>query len=809
MKTRWSTLVGILLTLSTNAADESAEHRAEQLLREGDALQALHVLSEETLDKTTTPERAFWMGRILLELKRPRAAANYLRQVPKQHKLFPFAARGLLYCAQICPELDLTTIASELSQSRDEQIATLAFACLVEQQLRYSSTTDLSDYEQLREKAKQMPELQPLVKLLSVHALRHEGNYSEGIERARLLENDPELSLIMRQRVRLALAELYYDKEKATPQTEDNSDGAEMEEEDIGKGEETLLQFITANADSALLDEAFRRLHEHGSVEESEYTREKLREWMEDTTHPDRAALAILAMMRRNHALGIDTSSLANLAAAELPGNPTTRLILQEHIRYLLANGLTQQTLPYHALLSSITDHEEEDARVLFLKAHSTEQGPAYAAETFLLAADEADEALLTPSIVNALICAMVAKDTELSEQILSGSTDRPTRCALMLAHARLLPPEQKERALAELKEVLTLSPTDEQSTDVLLTEVGLTIRDDPDAALARLLSYGREQRAKWTDEQELHYAALVEKAADLSSEAEGNRAEIFLKRIYKETASLKRKEAIALHLADRHAQQGEHALARDILLDLSRHQTPGEDKAATLLYAGRECERCGTLPSLEHAVRLFADCVRQDSSLSAVASIEQASVLARINRMDEAFVLLSGLDATNLPADQQASYYSVLADSLSYTTTAEALQHAIETCERIFTIPELPHVWLMRARLQHAALCTRAARDEVALQDYLSVMNDEKHAEGAADPTCRFMYYYAGAGAVYKLLQMEKHEQAADLAEKVSNWASSVSSPETSDIQRAAAFERWARSIRQMHYLPAQLSSI
>lgn len=801
-------ITALLLSGFLCAAYGDTVYEAEQLLRKGEPLQALRVLSTSEPASAQSPEYAFWMGRILLELKRPREASVYLRTVSPQHALFPYAARGLLYCAQLCPELDMAAIAGELSQCKDEQVASLALACLVEQQLRYSSVSDLTDFDRLRAKAEQDPELQPLVKLLGIHALRHEGNFNEGIERARVLENDSTLSATMRQRVRLALAELYYDKEETNPQPENEIPGAEETEEDVGKGEETLLQFISANADSPLLEEAFRRLHAHGSIEKSEYTREKLQEWMEDTSHPHRAALAILAMMRLHHAQGRDTSSLANLAAAELPGEPATRAILQEHIRYLLAHGDVSQTLPYHALLNSLNGGEHDDARELFLKAQSTELGDSYAAETFLRSAETADESLRTPALVNALICAMNAGNSQLCEQLLNTPMEQRSRRAVLLAHAQLLPPSQRERALRELQEVLNLQASDEQRTDVMLTEMGLTMKDDPSAAIKKLLRCTKEERAKWTDEQELHYAALVELAADLLPDGEQADADSLLRRLYEEASTPARKEAIALHLADRLSLHGKHALARDILLELSLLQPPGEKKATSLLYAGRECERCGTLPSLQHASRLFADCVRQDSSLSAVATIERASVLSRINRMGEAFSLLAGLDVAHLPAEQQAAYYSVLVDSLSYSSEKDALTRAISACENIFSIPQLPHVWLTRARLQHAALCTRASRNDTALQDYLDVMNDENHAGGTASETCRFMYYYAGAGAVYRLLQMENYSEAADLAEKVSRWAAAAVPNQPSDKRREDAFMRWARVIRQIHYLPADLTA-
>lgn len=773
---------------------------AEAALRRGDPAQALRELQSPG-PELPAAEAAYWRGQALARLGRLEDAAESFHRVPQDHVLYPYAARGILYCAWRSPAINFVEVCAPLTAAAHPEVAQLALAALAEHQLRYTKLGDATSLTSLAaDQGVENAEMEALVKLLKVHTYRREGDYDGGIEYARSLEQeDSGLSLLMRQRVRLELAELYYDKEAAAPAPQADA----PEDTDDGKGEETLLQFITAQPDSPLLEEAFARLERHNALPGSEYTNEKLAEWAEDTTHPRRAALALYYQHREQSNIAV-AASIANRASSALPGEPATRVILLEQVRRLVAEGKDDEAKLYLPLLSSVPHTEGDDARLLFLQAMMQRQHPLRAMELFMQSAEVADGALFTPALVNALICAYRCGDTRTEQALMEMPVSPRTHRALLLAHAGLLLPKQAAQAQAELQQVKQLHPTPAQATDAYLDEVWLALASAPEKARELLLACTPEHRRNWSCAQVLRYAALLEQVEMALKLPDAGMAQ--LECLYAETTPLPLKEALGLHLADRYTQAGHFDRALKLLEDLAALQSTGEAKAATLLYAGYVSAQLGSLTALEHAVRLYAESARQGSALTPIATIEQASLLVRINRTDEAFELLERLEQRhpNLSPECRAHVLTVRADAYGQNMTAESLAAALHACERIITLPKISPRWYARARLQHASLCTRAHRHEDALADYREVMQQERAAANPADEHSCFFFYYAAAGAVYQLTLLERYAEAAAMAEDVANWPGSRENPPARRGPKAEAFSSWAQSIRQTHYLPA-----
>lgn len=782
-----------LLALSGKAAPDDAENA----LREGRPAEALRLLQDPACELPPA-EAAFWQGEALIRLGRPEDAAEAFHRVPATHPLYPYAARGILYCARTSPLIHFVEACAPLTVCADTPTAQLALALLAEYQLRYTKQGDSSALVQLERIAEEQPEYAPLVKLLGIHTRRREGDFDGGIDYARTLEQDAELSPIMRQRVRLALAELYYAKEKAHPETASE----DAEEADEGKGEETLLQFITANPDSPLLEEAFRRLQHHGALAESEYTRERLVEWGEDTMHPKRAALALYYLHGEQHH-NSEAAATANRAASNLPGEPTTQRVLLEHIRRLFAQNKLEEARLYLSLLDTLPG-AENSAYTLFFKALGLQHAPSEALPLYLSCAEAADSTLHTPALLNALICAVRAGDAATTQALLEAPESERTKRALLLCHAGLILQQQPTQARRELDQVKQMHPTPSQLTDIMLDEALLDLREHPDAMPESLQACHAEQRKSWSPEQVLRYAALME----LAENARGMQNSSTLAQLYAENDSLLVRVPLARHMADRLSQANKHREALKLLLDLAQQQPTGESKAATLLYAGHEASKQGNLAALEHAVRLYAESARQGSALTPLATIEQAAVLVRINRASEALELLQRLENSprELSPDERAFILTVQADAHGPDRTPEGAAAAIDTCRKIEQIEGLSRAWLTRSRLQHAALCARIHHYGEALADYRAVMQSERAYANPADERSCFLFYYAGAGAVYQLLQMEQYSEAAALAEEVAIWPGTTAMPPEEKGPKSEAFSRWAHSIRQTHYLPASV---
>lgn len=778
--------------------------QAELLVRQEKPAEALRLLSQAQPDMTQA-EINFWKARALVQLGQLREALPLFQSIPAEHELYPYAARGILYCAWHDTQSSFTDAVEPLLASPDRAVAELALAAIAEDSLRYKpEQKDTGIYEKLYELSQQNPKFQPIAKLLKVDVLRKKGEYDEGIAYARTLEQDATLTPLMKQRVRLALAELYYDKEKEplTPRADQES-----EQTDEGKGEETLLQFITANPDSPLLAEAFRRLYRHGALANSEYALSKLQEWAEDTLQPKRAALAIFSLQQHDEAREVDSAPLTNKASSELPGEARSVIILQEHLRRLLENEKHEEAELYLTLLNALPTKEAPSVRSVFLQAGSSKKSPREALEMFRYCVENADSEMLAPAQANMLISAMKAGDTATAGALLSASDTPPhVRLALLLAHASMILTDDPQRAQQELKEALTLSPDPVQKADAQLKLIQL--EKDPQQAINTLLAMHWKERELWTTEQELHYAGLVEKAADMLSDTqpENPSAESLLQRLYEESSTLPRKEHLALHLAERFSRRNQHTQALELLLDLAQQQPTGERKAATLLYAGQEAARQGSLPALLHAIELYAEAARQGSGLTTQAILGQATLLVRINRSAEAMELLTPLrhPSATLTPHEKAYLLSVLANAMWLEGTPESSKAAIDTCAEIRHIPNLPQIWRTRALLQHAGLCTRMHKHEQALADYLQALRTEQSTADAGDAHSCFLLYYAGAGAVHQLLQLERYGEAAALAEKLAAWPGTPEEPAATPSAKSAEFARWAQDIRQMNYLPS-----
>ncbi len=752
------------------------------------------------------------MGRALLALGRYREAISRFREVPENHALFPYAARGMLFSAKYSPELNFNSVTNELANSSNEQVKRLARLILAQQKIFTAQTIRdaTAAYAELKDAAQESEEMLPTVKLVGVYMRTLSGNYAAGITYARELENDTSLNTTARHLLRIMLAELYYEKEKLEQESpaETQQGQPESEDEDIpadayGMGEETLLQFITAHPESPVLREAFSHLRAHDAVDHSAYTRNKLADWVKNTAHPRRAAYALLALMESDETCGGDTSAYANRAVFDLPGEPLSRLIVYEHIRYLLSEGKTERIASYIDVLDNML-RDTTDAYTFYLRAMLAENTPEHAAVLFERSAVDGSDALRPPALANALICYARASNSQAIERLLRDETDPATRQVLLLTHAELLPAEQAEECLRELREAQQLAPETARSTRAKLYVLRALLPGNPNLVLDELSAFSQKQRAHWSDEDVLLYAALLEHAADFVEPKDRQRAADLLRKLYDETTALSLKLTLGFHLAERLSGDGHHTEAGALLLHLARTQLAGQDKELALFYVAKECAACGTLPSLQHAVRLFAECASMGGALAPAATIVQAEILTRINRCHHALELLEPMQQDSLSPELRAHRLTVLADAYALSPLGADLQRALSTCADILDIPRLPHNWAIRARLQHAILATRAGLVDVAFSDYMDVLRVHDEGEVPLSKSCVALYYFAGAGAVYCQLCMDRYQEAVELCDHIAQWHGSSDSISPCDESKAAAFTNWAGNIRRTHFLPS-----
>ncbi len=781
--------------------------RAEALLRDGKPAEALSALPEADM----SPAAQFWRGRALVELGRLEEAARALESVPPGHELFPYAGRALIYCAWQSPALDFPALVAPLAESSDLQLSRIAVAALAEYELRRAQASAPGAYHEFELLADSDPRWGTACRLMEIEHLRQQERFDEALELCRRLEADKGLPTIAHQRARLALAEVYYAMEAAQPAPEPAETGAfsfpgaaaDEPESAEGKGEETLLQFISSQPDSPLLEEAFRRLAHHGAFARSEYARSKLAEWIDEPEKARRAALALRVRQQLLHSgqpHGHLDASCANLASSLLPREPMTAQILREQARRLIARGKGDEARLYLRMLQG------QDARSLFYEGSLLAAEKADALPTFLRSAELAGEDMQGVALGNALLSALVAGDSRTEARLMAAPQPASVRCTLLGLRSAFYMPTDAARARQDLEEWLALSPVDNPPADAVMDLAILDMAAAPQQSLERLQALFARPHAAWDEKRELRLCSLlVEAARRAAPNGCGAQAALDMARRLSRKAS---RPAVRTRLTLKHASMlsvmRRHRAALDVLLAFIAAHPRDPEAAHALLMAGHEARYIGSFDSLKRALGLYARCGATASPYARRARLHQAAILARINRRPEARALLEAelRHADPLSPEDKALALCGLADAWSLEGTDAGLDEAIAIIGRLLDSGEATDSWLFRLRMQHAILCSRRGLHEEALADYLAELERMPSLSAIPSEADWFCLYFAGGGAVFQYMRLGRYAEAAALADRIATW-------NAGDADRfgvispgplAGKFAEWAASIRQVH---------
>lgn len=805
----------LLLYLLAGISAVADTQRASTLLREGrpaDALDALHGDSSAEAD--------YWRGRALIDLGRLQEAAVALHHVPAEHSLYPYAAKGLLYCAWKSNSVDFAVIATPMVTSNNKEIATLATAALAEYWLRQPRSQDNSALERLRQLVQTQPELHPLLRLLEIDNLRLRGEFDKAIEQCRLLENDRALPLIMRQRARLSLSEVYYAKEAAETTSTDNDkpphgisglpiigedDDQTVTGYDDGKGEETLLHFISSHPESALLEEAFRRLHERDAFKTSEYAGRKLREWMAEPLKSRRASIALLIQQHLQTPEASFESPLdvscANTAAATCPHEPATRTVLLEQTRWFLEREQTHEALLYLGMI------QREDVFKQFYETQLHSPAAISTARSYLQCAREAPEALRTAALTNALICSLIAGDEATQEAVINmQDISEELHYSLLLTRVAYWLDKDPAKAQADIELLKTQqAPNKQLQADLDMDQAYLHLRHNP-VSTRELLDKSNIESVltELTEERQLRFFALHEEAIKRLAGTDENSAISkeaidMIQQAARKVRSPKVLAVLTLHLASLQSAQELHVQALHTINTFLR-KYPKSDYAERARYmAARESEFIGTLESLRHAASLYSTCAERSDELAIKAGIRHAAVLLRLGDHEESEHILVRImrKYPDMRAEDKSLANAVLANNKALLGTAEGRNEAIEIVGRTLNDTSLPDWWRYRVLLHHATLCARDGRYEAALRDYEEVLS-MKPAMGETPTKADWhILYSAGSGAIMQLLYLKRYSEAADKADFIAEW-----NKEKAELSKRKQFSNWAQYIRQTNFV-------
>lgn len=760
---------------------------AEHAMRQGNPGAALQALQ----DAPPCSESHYWKGRALAEMQRYDEAVIELAKVESQHALYPYAARTLMFCARRsqAPAKHLAMLTS----SPDPEIALLAKALLAEHLIHAGNSVSLTD---LQPEAKAKQETKGAILLLEAEQLRRSGHFDSAIAKCREAE---QVALpLQREYSRLLLAEIHYDKEAANGNAE-------------GKGEETLLKFISSYPDSVLLPEAFRRLEMHNAFSTSKYAMRKLEEWAKDGSKVYRSLLAnaIIQRIAFNSRGQEDAGEIAADRALATTSDylPITVHINNEHARYLISCG----KLADAATSLARVPENKQDAYSFFFRAQTLPPTDPAATELYLKSARCAPLPLQEVALSNAMYCAHVCENTEVEESLLNADVPLASKRAVLLTHAGLNLRKKPQVSRRELEEVLNMQPTPQQKVEVDLQLSQLDIDEgQASTALARLSVYTHEERTYWPNEQVMRYYGLFLHA--LESEQQAGHVtqahEAFLLEALKLTKREDVRIAITLKLAKIYTEEGKHPIALRMLEDLAAKTQDKEIKALALLLAGRASTQCMTYESVSKGAELFEAASQIESPYRLRAAILNAAVLFRINKEQEASLRINRIIAEieqarestqgNTHLSQEYAFaLTVKADIAAIPGTEAAIQEALAINEKIIALPGLTEEWKMRSYLQQAILFTRINRSEDALYYYNLIIKSLPTIAKQCGEDHAFILTFAGTGAIACHLKMNNLAAAAELASAVYNHPIAMKYP-----ARMEVFREWSHRIRKEHNL-------
>ena len=781
-----------------------------------------------------TVRTAYTLGHRLAEEGHYAQAAAELRKVPQGDELHPYAARALLYSAWHSGLAQLFVETAEaLLDCPDEEVARLAAASLAEYQLCVLEEADSTGMAALHKIAAKDASLQPTIALLEAQQMLLRGQLDAADAACRQIDANRDFPLEVRHRARLILADVLYAREEqaktadateqpaekpqakpAAPATDDDDDAPAADEPETlqtleGKGEETLLAFITTNPDSPLLGEAFRRLKAHHAFQTSEYARARLNDWINDPErHPRRATLSLLVLQ---HLLNRDDTpdapldtTCADTAATAYPQEPATGIILLEQIRSLYLRGRV------------------DEARRLLPALPPTLPGArasAYAALwSAMLAEDDADEAwqkLLEETASTGGSLPQLVRRNAYIHALEHDANARPDPAAPAVEQARMLllsaqrmlcSPLSSDPARAERElHILLDSPQVDAQTAfrarLLLCEVDAA-RGHGEEALHQVQSL-RDEASTMPAELRLDYYRTLEqayRAAKSRKEAPECIIAELRDAIAKEDMPAELADPLRLHLASlmtvsRHHREEAMALLRCIVAD---HPRGDHEPLALMLLA--ECTAQGHAPSaLRDAIALHERAAAHaDKATAQHARIRRASYLVRLGDLQEAADDMCRILNDESPAPREdALARMVLANALS-TGDDAARAEAISCVQELVDgrLSELPRDWQFMVLLAHGMRCSRMgeARPAIAAFKRIVGMNPALHTRKADDEEWLYLYR-AATGAILLMLEDGSYDEALELTERVAKWNAGHATPKW-----ARAFMQWADEIRQEH---------
>jgi lipopolysaccharide biosynthesis regulator YciM len=245
----------------------------------------------------------------------------------------------------------------------------------------------------------------------------------------------------------------------------------------------------------------------------------------------------------------------------------------------------------------------------------------------------------------------------------------------------------------------------------------------------------------------------------------------------------------VSFKLGELHARAGEHTAAESVFAALGQQLTDPEEANLAKFLAAQSAGRSMSAEGAERALAGFEEIARSDSPLRHRARFEQATLLLRERRFDDALKIYDGLLAADPPAEVRHAARMEKGDTL-VALGADQPEKFAEAAAIYASITEddsAPPDWRDQAACKKAAALARTGQSEAALASYREVLARPPGRE--AD---YFWFYKAGL-------------EAGRLLEEQEDWPAAIAvydSMASADGPQSEEIKQRSRRLRLEHFI-------
>jgi predicted negative regulator of RcsB-dependent stress response len=411
----------------------------------------------------------------------------------------------------------------------------------------------------------------------------------------------------------------------------------------------------------------------------------------------------------------------------------------------------------------------------------------AYEAFAAALAAAGTPEESATAA-TNGFLCALTLGDLKLAraslEKLRQAAPDSPdlVRLSFLLAAA-----EGREGRLDALGTLARRAPSADYSFQAKLALAEWQLARGDAAAAERILRTAQEE----TDAPPRAAALAAAEVFAADNAGSRTREELVAACTAFLAAHAGAPEAadVSFKLGELHARAGEHTAAEAVFAELAQNLTDPEAANLATFLAAQSAGRSMSTEGAGRALAGLEEIAQSNSPLRHRARFEQATLLLRERRFDDALKIYDGLLAGDLPAEVRHAARMEKGDTLVAlgAEKPDKFAEAAAIYQGIAQDASAPADWRDQAACKRAAALARAGQTEAALAAYREVL-----ARPPGEKADHFWFYKAGLEAG-RLLEEEQDWPAAIA---VYDLMASADGPQSEEIKQRS------RRLRLEHFI-------